>query len=97
MFTAARIVRVHLVDEIEIVLAKFHEGNRRAKMLAQFRITVRRGDGLHPILRERFLGLAGDGAQREPMSVTEGPKDSAMERAGPSPQRRRLIVVDRDS
>ena len=37
---------IHLVDKIEIVAADLHKGDRRAKMLAQFRITYVAGQSL---------------------------------------------------
>jgi hypothetical protein len=56
-------------------------------------IAAQRGDGLHPILRERLLGLAGNDVPREPMRVA----DSTREERKPLPQRRRLVVIDRGS
>jgi hypothetical protein len=43
-------------------------------------LASQRGDGLHPILRERLLGLADYSVPREPMSVADRPKDCAKEK-----------------
>jgi hypothetical protein len=46
-------------------------------------LASQRGDGLHPIFRERLLGLAGYSVPREPMSVADRPKDCAKEKEKP--------------
>jgi hypothetical protein len=43
-------------------------------------LASQRGDGLHPVLRERLLGLAGYSVPREPMTVADRPKDCAKEK-----------------
>jgi hypothetical protein len=40
-------------------------------------VAAQRGDGLHPILRERLLGLVGDAVPRDQMSVADRSKDHA--------------------
>lgn len=38
-------------------------------------LAAERGEGLHPILRERLLGVPGIDTPRKPTTVAESPKD----------------------
>jgi hypothetical protein len=38
-------------------------------------LAAKRGEGLHPILRERLLGVPRIEALRKPTTVADGPKD----------------------
>jgi hypothetical protein len=40
-------------------------------------LAAKRGEGLHPILRERLLGVPGINAPRKPETVADSPKDQS--------------------